>query len=104
MKRHLPARLPFAFLALAMASTAAAQSPPPRDMPAGFQEALQACADEQGLPPPPAPGQKPDATKPDKAKRPDRRKFDTCMSAKGFEPPHRGHGPGAPPPEEEDEE
>lgn len=72
---------------------------PPGDMPTGFHEALQACAAEQGTALP-APGE--DAQKPEKSRRPDRKKLDACMSAKGFEPPEQGHRPASPPPPDED--
>jgi hypothetical protein len=74
--------------------------PPPHDPK--FTAALDACAAEQGLPPPPRPGTRPDDAPP-QGQRPDHAKFEACMTAKGFKrPPHPpgGHrGPPGPPPE-----
>ncbi|HEY0503772.1 MAG TPA: hypothetical protein VGD42_09785 [Lysobacter sp.] len=68
-----------------------------------FRTAMRECAAEQGLPPPPEPGQ-PRSEGPPPDKRPDRARLDKCMSAKGFDaPPHRGGRP-PPPPDDEDED
>lgn len=81
---------------------------PPRATPredTAFRAAMAACATEQGLPPPPAAGDKPRAPAKGEAppKRPDRDKMDACLRGKGFEPP-RMHGRGAPPPPPEGED
>ena len=91
MIRLIP--VPFALVALALISAPVAArdgrpaDAPPDDMPAGFHDALQACAAAQGATLP-APGEQPPT--PDHAKRPDRKKMDECMSEKGFEPPKHG--------------
>lgn len=100
-----PAALLAACLLAAAAGVAAAQAPggPDAPPPRGrsdpeFKTALEVCAAEQGLPPPPAPGEAPEPEEKDRAqKRLDRKKFEACMTAKGFERPRR-HGHDAPPP------
>lgn len=76
--------------------------PPPRDP--RFGAALDACAAEQGLPPPPRPGTRPDGPPPE-GKRPDHAKFEACMTAQGFKrpphPPGDHRGPPGPPPEDD---
>lgn len=110
MRRPTSIRLPIALLALLLASGSAvayqgrdADSPSHAQMPDNpqFRDALQACAAEQGLPPPPEPGQAHEPSGPPKGKRPDRNKLDACLRGKGFQPP--GHGRGAPPPEDDEE-
>ncbi len=79
--------------------------PPPDRLDPAFREALQACAQEQGMALP-APGEGPP---PRDGARPDRARMDACLEAKGFEHPpgpppdvgmRRGPGgPGLPPPD-----
>jgi len=85
---QLRLRAALAFASFGLVALAHAADRPPMDTDA-FREALTACAAEQGLPPPPAPGEQP----PKQKKRPDRAKFDQCMSAKGFAPPEGGKRP-----------
>lgn len=78
---------------------------PPRQPPSqdpAFRAALEACAVEQGLPPPPANGKPREPAKGDApAKRPDREKMDRCLQGKGFAPPRMREGGGLPPPHDE---
>ncbi|MCD7097736.1 hypothetical protein [Stenotrophomonas sp. MMGLT7] len=83
--------------------------PPPHAMPhdPAFAEALQACAQELGLPPPPGhgEGERPQAaadagqqdhgTRQDRTGPEQRQKMDACLAGKGFEKP-AGPPPGHP--------
>jgi|GEM_PF-6441183 len=90
---RLRLRAALAFASFGLVALAQAADRPPVDTDA-FREALSACAAEQGLPPPPAPGERPPGEGSSKQKkRPDRAKFDQCMSAKGFAPPTGGKRP-----------
>jgi len=89
---QLRVRAALAFASFGLIALAHAADRPPVDTDA-FREALAACAAEQGLPPPPAPGERPQAEPSKQKKRPDRAKFDQCMSAKGFAPPKGGKRP-----------
>lgn len=78
--------------------------PPPEGRPdPAFDQALQACAAEQGITLPPRDGKPPKGAGEGKADapRPDREKLDACLFGKGFErpagpPPGGMGGPGGP--------
>lgn len=108
--------LSFAILAATAATSAAQAAPPDADggesshpLPPAhgrnpeFDAAMQACAAEQGVAPLPAPGHRPapgerGEADEGKGKRPDMKKLEACMAAKGFARPRGGPGGDRPPP------